>query len=202
MKAWHFLNNGMYLGYNDGREIKVGRTLKVEPPIHLCHKGLHASERIIDALKYAQKPLVSRVVLSGEIKAGEDKHVATARRVLWVLDCEKILHEFACRCAVRALKVAKVTDKRCWDAIKAKRDWLDGKITVDELNEKRAATDADAYAAYAAYAAAAAATDADAYAAYAAAAAATDAARKSERDWQNRMLTRMILKAHYARLAP
>ena len=46
----------------------------------------------------------------------------------------KILHEFACRCAERALGLANVTDQSCWNAIEAKRKWLRGEITIEELS--------------------------------------------------------------------
>lgn len=45
-----------------------------------------------------------------------------------------ILYEFACRCAERALKLAGVTEERCWNAIEAKRKWLRGEITIEELS--------------------------------------------------------------------
>lgn len=56
----------------------------------------------------------------------------------------RTLHEFACICAERALKLADVKDERCWDAIKAERAWLRGEISDDELHTAR---DAVRYAA-------------------------------------------------------
>ena len=60
-------------------------------------------------------------------------------------DCT--LHEFACICAERALTLAGVTDERCWNAIKAKRAWLRGEISDDELAAARAAAWAAAWSA-------------------------------------------------------
>ena len=64
---------------------------------------------------------------------------------------EPILHEFACRCAERALKAARITDERSWNAIKTKRKWLKGEATDEELVAARdaayAARDAAAWAA-------------------------------------------------------
>jgi hypothetical protein len=102
-----------------------------------------------------------------------------------------ILHEFACRCAERVLKKAKVTDERSWNAIKTKRAWLKGEATDEELRAARAAAwdaaawDAAAAAAAAAWdaawdAAAAAARDAEWAAGAAAAAAAAAAERKQQ----------------------
>jgi len=44
-----------------------------------------------------------------------------------------ILHEFACRCAEEALKLVVNPDPRSMAAIAAKRAWLRGEITDDEL---------------------------------------------------------------------
>lgn len=46
----------------------------------------------------------------------------------------QVLHEFACRCAERALARIDHPDPRSVAAIKAKRQWLDGLITSDELD--------------------------------------------------------------------
>ena len=94
--AWHFAPSDGRLGYDDGREIKVGETLAVKPPIALCERGLHASVRAIDALRYASGDLACRVELSGKIVApkSEDKAVATERTVLAMVDATLIMPEF------------------------------------------------------------------------------------------------------------
>jgi hypothetical protein len=77
-----------------------------------------------------------------------------------------ILHEFACRCAENALKLVDGPDPRSVAAIEAKRKWLRGEISDEEL-------------AAAEYAARAAAKDAARDAAWAAA---RDAAWAAARD--------------------
>ena len=133
MIGWHFCKNDRRLGFGDGRHICKGRTLKVKPPIELCKRGLHASKQIIDALSFSQGNIICRVKLSGQILYDTDKAVATERTVLAMASATKVLHEFACCCAERALKKAKVKDERCWNAIKTKRLWLKGKATNKEL---------------------------------------------------------------------
>jgi hypothetical protein len=93
-----------------------------------------------------------------------------------------ILHEFACRCAENALKLIDNPDPRSVAAIEAKRKWLRGEITDEELAAARDAARAAAWAA--AWAAACdAACDAARDAARAAACdAARDAARAAARD--------------------
>ena len=141
MKAWHLCRNDKRLGYGDGRLIKTSRTYKVADPnkLHLCRYGLHASRRVVDALMYAQGSVLCRVELAGRIIEDKNKAVASERKVLWMFSCERLLHEFACKCAERALRKAKVEDHRCWAAIETKRAWLDGKVGDDVLAAARAA---------------------------------------------------------------
>ena len=134
MKAWHFVNADKRLGYGDNRIVKVGRTHKVSGPVELCSHGLHASVRVLDALGYAQSPILTRVELGGEIIKGKDKVVASERTVIWMADISETLHKFACDEAERALKARKVEDPRSWNAIKVKRLWLQGKATDAELD--------------------------------------------------------------------
>ena len=95
-----------------------------------------------------------------------------------------VLHEYACRCAEYALTFVREPDSRSIAAIEAKRKWLRGEISNDDLTAARAAAwdAARATACDAAWAAWAAAWTADAAwaAANAAAWAAADAAREHE----------------------
>ena len=116
----------------------------------------------------------------------------SAKDKLWCLLREKIipakqLHLFACNFAEKALekerKAGREPDKRSWNAIQAKRDWLDGKITDEQLTAAEAAArDAARDATWAAAWAAARAATWDA-----AWAAARDAARDEQlsivHDW-------------------
>jgi hypothetical protein len=98
---------------------------------------------------------------------------------------EPVLHEWACRCAERALKrereKGREPDARCWAAIETKRAWLKGEATDEQLAAARdaastAVRDAARDAARAAASAAAWAAARDA------ARAAWDAARAAARD--------------------
>ncbi len=199
-KGWHFANEDMRLGYNDGRKIVVGETLSVNSEDgrrpDLCFFGLHWSTRIIDALKYAQGNKICRIEGWGDVDVGDNKMCGTHRKVLWVVDANRLLHEFACRCAEDALSVAGVTDERCFAAIKAKRMWLVGKISSVQLAAAWAAAGDAARAAARAAAGAAAWAAARAAAGAAAWAAAGDAARAAARAAQNNRLTAMVSAAH------
>jgi len=116
MKAWHFVRNDRKLGYGDNSIVEVGKTYKCEfPYTHkgetcdkptLCKAGMHGSEKILDALYYAAGNIICRVELSGDIVRGDDKVVARERKVLAMIDGEKVLRKFACMCAL------DVIDKR------------------------------------------------------------------------------------------
>ena len=103
-----------------------------------------------------------------------------------------ILHEFACRCADRALARIEMPDSRSVEAIEAKRKWLRGEISDDAMAAERAAARAAemiAERAEAFVAAKAAAWVAERAASWAAAMAAAWAA---EREWQVAELMRML----------
>jgi len=135
IKAWHFLHQNCRLSHGDGRLIRPGTTVTVPGPPVLYARGLHASRRVMNALQLAPGPVVCRVVVSGEIVKVEevDTFVGTRRYVEWMLDATWLLHEFACWCAERALRRAKVTDDVLWSAIAAKRAWLADEITDEQL---------------------------------------------------------------------
>lgn len=83
-----------------------------------------------------------------------------------------ILHEFACRCADRALSRVENPDPRSLRAIEVKRAWLRGEATDDELEAAQAAAIGAAGGA--------------------AEAAALDAAEAAERQWQIEILQKML----------
>ena len=92
MKAWHFvgdeLRNGDAVPEDGVKLVYSGR-------IKLCSSGLHASERIIDALAYARGATICRVECSGEMLVESDKLVCTERTILWRIDGKHLLSEFA-----------------------------------------------------------------------------------------------------------
>ena len=196
--GWHFVPKNLKLAHS-GEPVELGRTYRVEGQIIPCENGLHGSIRLLDALTYASSSILTRCAYAGEIVHERDKLAASERTIVWIGDIEPLLHEAACVFAEGALRIANVTDPRSWAAIEAKRKWLRGEITDNELAAAMAAAWAAAWdaASDAARAAArAAATDAAWYAAwdaawdaawaaawYAAWAAARDAAWDAQNDW-------------------
>ena len=164
--GWHFSTGK--LGYGDGREIIIGKTHKVKGPLELCACGLHASERIIDALQYAHGPMVYKVRLHGKILRGDDKACATQRTYLAGFDATDILRLFARKCALDVIHL--------WDAPDVVKRYLE---TGDESLRDAAGDAAGAAAAWAAAGDAAAWAAAGAAAAWAAAWAAAGAAQNT-----------------------
>jgi hypothetical protein len=189
--AWHFVRESRRLGYADSdMEVVPGYIYSIDRdrrPV-LCEYGMHASERAIDALKYAPGPIVCRVRVWGDVLDGGDKIVGRHREVMWMADATRTLHEFAVWC-VREMPIGNgrtvwdlLTDERSRNAVIAKERWLRGEITDAELDAARDAA-RDAAVAAARAAALAAARDAARDAAVAAArAAALAAARDAARD--------------------
>ena len=178
--AWHFAGTQM----RDGSRLGApGEVETYDGPLEMCESGLHASERLLDALKYAPGSLLRRVRLSGEILRGDDKLVASRREVLWECDMTPALRLFARRCA---LDVAHL-----WDMPPIVREYLmtgrEG-IGYAARNAASAAAGAAARAAASAAASAAARNAAGAAAGDAASDAAWAAARDAARAAQERRL--------------
>jgi hypothetical protein len=201
MRAWHFVRKdgaGRPI-LRDGREVRVGKTYTHDGPVRICESGLHASARAIDALKYAPGSVVCLVECTGIEAREDDKFVCRERKVLAMADAERLLYEFACDCAQRALErygerlTAEQMDA-CLTAIDMRLAWLQGLADDEMLGESAraayaayAGAYADAASAYAYAASAYAAADSAAYAAYAASA--TD-----ERAMQNDELERRLME--------
>ena len=179
--AWHWVVKGKdgKLRLRDAREVPaVGEALIHEGEVEMCESGLHASRRVIDALGYIPDgaTVLCRVKCEDVVDEQDDKLVCRQRTVVWLHDCEKVLHEAACRFAEHALTIAGIKDdgsNASWNAIHTKRRWLKGEATDDEL---------------------AAAMDAAGYAARAAA----DAAWAAERDWQEAELIKLLKEAGWS----
>ena len=129
--AWHFTEGATL---RDGQPLEVGKTYTYRGDVEICMSGYHASRRLIDALRYAPGAQLSRVECWGDVQEQDDKLVARNRTVLWTLDATMILHEFACMVAEIALSKVVNPDPRSLAAIKAKRKWMKGKISDEELD--------------------------------------------------------------------
>ena len=92
MIAYHFVGDAL----RDGRPVPAdGVWLEHDGPIEMCQSGLHASLTPWEALVYAPGSVLCRVELGGEIVTGDDKVVASRRRILGRADVTDELRAFA-----------------------------------------------------------------------------------------------------------
>ena len=114
--GYHFTGNTL----RNGEPIpKPGEWLVHTGPIVPCSSGLHASERVLDALQYAPGPTLHKVILEGELQShGDpiDKYVGRRRKILASIDATNLLRDFARWCAL------SVIDK--WNAPDVVRKYL------------------------------------------------------------------------------
>ena len=136
-EGWHWLAVGRKLRYEPYTEVVVGKTVRAKGKLVICENGVHGSSRALDALQYARGPIISRCTYTGPFVAGADKFCGRSRTPLWIADASTVLHEFACWCAEQALELLRVAggepDPRSRDAIAAKRAWLRGEVTDEQL---------------------------------------------------------------------
>lgn len=193
VKVWHFLDANGHL--RDGSLAPDdGVPLVHEGPLVMCHRGLHASVLLMDALQYAPGPVLCRDEVTGCVVKADDKLVASTRVILWRIDATDILLKFARMCALDVISL--------WTPPQVVVDFLrSGDRALRQVAKAEAAAEAAAAAGAAAGDAAwTAAEDAAEAAAGAAAGAATrDAAwtatRDAARDAQERRLRRLVYKA-------
>ena len=183
------------------KSITYEEFLKFNP----CYLDDPKEKALMDSIAQRNERWTALDILELEEIPDDDKLWAVLREEL--IEPEK-LHEFACRCAERALSRVENPDPRSIAAIAAKRAWMRGEITDAELKlaegASRAAASAAAWDAArdaardaawdaASEAAWAAARDAAWAAAWAAARdAARDAAWVAERAWQVEELKKML----------
>jgi hypothetical protein len=128
--GWHFIRQEAKLGYGDGREVRPSTTLSVGVQPRLWHGGLHCSERVIDALRYAPSSKLSRVAVWGDLDCATDKCCGRYRHVFWLVDIENLLWRWLCDSAEMRLdqepELQRSPDPRSRDALTARREWLRG----------------------------------------------------------------------------
>jgi len=186
MKAYHFLKDNMTSGEGNEPAWKVGEERDIgDDNLVLCVRGYHSSPTWLDALFYAPGAMACIVEVSKPTQKDDNKQVSRKRKLITAKDASRELRLFACDCAERALKRAKMEGERSWDAIRVARLYAEGKASDKELAAaKNAAWDAARDAAWGA------AWDAARNAAWNAAWTAT---RNAEIKWQHKRLN------HYMR---
>ena len=193
--AWHFVGDTLRYGEPIPAD---GKLLHHTGSVVICRSGLHASKLLIDALTFAPGNIICRDECDEVVDEQHDKLVCRKRTILWRIDGEELLREFARKCALDVIHL--------WDAPQIVIDFLqtgDPKLQAAARAAAEAAAWDAAWAAAgdAAWAAAEAAGAAagNAWAAWAAGAAAGAAARAAgaasraaSRAAQNQRLESMV----------
>lgn len=181
--GWHFLYGDRL---RDGRQAPPdGEWLVHDGQLEMCSAGLHWSETVLDALRYAPGTTLCRIEAGGDTLMDDDKRVSRQRKILWRMDASDLLGEFARWCALRVIHL--------WAAPDVVRQYLE---TGDESRRDAARAAARDAASASAWAVAWDAARADARAsAWDAARDARDAAWDAERTEQNAKLTEMVMRA-------
>jgi len=190
VKAWWFARERK-LPNGDGRRIQRGRTHVHRGDLVLCMSGLHASRRILDALRYAPGHILCRVECGGEIIEDYDKLACTRRTYVAVVNATAMLRKFARLCALDVINM--------WEAPEIVRRYLrtgqeDIRTTVWAARDARDARDPACGAGAAAAAAWAAARGARDPAWGAAAAATAAGAAGAAGDRQQKRLHQMAMR--------
>ena len=108
---WHFTDLDCKLRFDDGRKVVAGETLTVDRDPILCKRGLHASERIIDALVNAPGLYVWSVELGGKRIDGDDKSAAQSRTARWGYDATAVILAWSRRVALDKIALDWDTSK-------------------------------------------------------------------------------------------
>ena len=121
----------------DGNDVEPGCVFRFEVKIPAHGREPEPTESPNDALLDAEGNMVCRVKSLGETVECGCKYATRDYEVLWLADAERTLHEFSLWCVEQVLCL--MADPRSFAALNAKRDWLAGKITDDELGAAVAA---------------------------------------------------------------
>lgn len=85
--GWHFITDKSTTG-SGNLTVYPGQVMTIPDTesLRICRVGLHSSERLTDALKYAPGHVLCRVGSWGDIQTQDDKLVARNRREWWHVD--------------------------------------------------------------------------------------------------------------------
>ena len=124
---------------NGNHKWKLGKWYKYSKKLKVCEEGFHACLKPLQSLDYVYGDKWFIVEARGKIIQANDKFVSSEMRLVKELNINKIVKPFAIWCAKQCLKNFEKNypnDKRPAEAIKAAEDYLDKKITVEELKIK------------------------------------------------------------------
>ena len=166
---WKSMRAGLVSGSGRLGPWKVGKWRVHPDKLTMCESGFHASENVIDAMRYVNAEVIAKVEVRGKNLQQDDKQCWSEMRVIqsweWTKEDNMVLAIYAAELAIGIYENKYPDDKRPREAIETAKAWL-----KDPTEKNRKAAEAAAWAAEAAAEAARAAAWAAAWAAAEAAA--------------------------------
>lgn len=142
MKAYHLLRHDMRSGFGKEEPWTVGEEREISGELELSHRGYHSSPSWHGALRYAPGPIACIVEVSEPVFQYRGTQVSHKRKLIAARDAREVLRSWACDCAERPLRKARVRDEQAWNAVKAARLYDEDKATKEELAAARKAAKA------------------------------------------------------------
>lgn len=137
MRGWHFVEPDLRLRFS-GEPLELGNVYSARGTTRLCDNGMHASGRLLDALKYANSTHACYVEIRGDLKVGDDKFCGRYRWVLGHGELDLVLHRLAVKAADMAISAADLKIDALTDALEAKRGWIERRVSANRLAEAAA----------------------------------------------------------------
>ena len=123
-------------------EWKVGEWQKESKALK-CEQGFHASERIIDAMRFVNCEVLARVEVKGKCDKEDDKQCWTEMRIVeayeWTKQDSVKLSIFAAELSLKNFEKVFPDDKRPREAIEAAKKWLEKPTKANESAARSAA---------------------------------------------------------------
>src|SRR3990167_6346793 len=145
IKGYKFIRENMK-SKNGNHTWEIGKWYEYDGEISLCEHGFHACRTPAQAFNYIYGDKFFVVEAKGKIikdnKSSEPKFVASQMKLIKELPLKKIAVQYACACARECLKNYEnkyPNDKRVSQAIQAAEDYMDGKISLEEISAAESA---------------------------------------------------------------
>jgi len=132
--------------YHGTKKWKVGKWYGVKGELGMCSNGLHASEKILDAMSYVPMECLARVEVRGDSLKQDDKQCWSEMRIIrawkWEKNDSVALAIYAAEMVLKNFEKKYPKDKRPREAIQAAKKWL-----KDPTEENRGAARSAAWSA-------------------------------------------------------
>ena len=124
---WKSLSAGLN-SYHGKKKWKIGKWYKCRGELEMCKNGLHASERVIDAMQYVPMECLAKVEVRGENIQGDNKQCYRKMKIVktwhWKKEDGVALAIYAAELVIANFEKKYPDDDRPRKAIQAAKKWL------------------------------------------------------------------------------